>query len=283
MIDSLVKMRDAGNNPRYRFGLFELDPSAQELRRRGTRIKLTSQPLQLLTLLVEQPGVTLTRDEIERRLWPADTFVDFDHGVNAAVNRIREALGDTAKNPRFVETIARQGYRFIAPVEVIAPLEAATTQSEAGAVLPVTLLATENDLPKGQHVTAHRLFLLMQLMYLGFYIGALANLAEINELIEPVPAAWHLGAVILLSAAVLIPVRAFLITATLFRAPRFKERFLRLWPFLLLVDLLWALAPFLLLHHINYGLAAACTALLVYSPFAERSLVLMGAGGAQLK
>jgi DNA-binding winged helix-turn-helix (wHTH) protein len=273
-------MHDHGNNPRYRFGLFELDPVAQELRRRGARIKLTSQPFQLLTLLVEQPGVTLTRDEIAHRLWPEDTFVDFDHGVNAAINRIREALGDTAKNPRFVETIARQGYRFIAPVEVSTALAgaAAQTDADADATHPLTLLATEQDLPKGEHVTAQRLFLLLQLLYLGFYIGALANLAEINELIEPVPAAWHLGAVILLTAAILIPVRAFLVTAALFRAPRFKERFLRLWTFLLLVDLLWALSPFLLLHHMNYGLAAACAALLVYSPFAQRSLVLMGAG-----
>lgn len=278
-------MHENGNSPRYRFGLFELDVSAQELRRRGTRIKLTSQPFQLLTLLVEQPGVTLTRDEIAHRLWPEDTFVDFDHGVNAAINRIREALGDTAKNPRFVETIARQGYRFIAPVEIGAPKNeaGAQTDADADATRPLTLLATEQDLPKGQDVTAQRLYLLLQLMYLGFYIGALANLAEINQLIEPVPTAWHLGAVILLSAAVLIPVRAFLVSAALFRAPHFKERFLRLWPFLLLVDLLWALSPFLLLHHINYGLAAACTALLVYSPFAQRSLVLMGAGMSQPK
>lgn len=264
---------------RYRFGVFEVDLEAGELRRRGTRVRMTSQPFQLLCLLVERRGALVTREEIARRLWPAETFVDFEHGVNAAVNRIRETLGDTAKNPRFVETVPRQGYRFIAPVEAVGA--AGEDGSAAATERPLTLLATEHDLPKNHHVTAHRLFLLLQLMYLGFYVGALGNLPEIFELIRPVPAEWRLGAVIPVSAALLIPLRAFLFTAVAFRAPRFKERFLRLWPLVLVVDLLWSLSPFLLLHHINWGLAAACTALLVYSPFAQRSLVLMGAGSGR--
>jgi hypothetical protein len=82
------------------------------------------------------------------------------------------------------------------------------------------------------------------------------------------------------TAAILIPVRAFLLSAWLFRAPRMREKFLRIWPFLLVFDLLWSLSPFLLLHHINFGLALSCTVLLVYAPFAQRSLVLMGTAGA---
>ena len=86
-----------------------------------------------------------------------------------------------------------------------------------------------------------------------------------------------------MTAAILIPVRAFVLSAVLFHAPRAREKFLRIWPFLLVFDELWSLSPFLLLHHINLGLALSCTALLVYSPFAQRSLILMGAGGVDRK
>jgi cholera toxin transcriptional activator len=104
---------------RYRFGVFEADETTGELRRKGIRIKLNAQPFQLLCMLAARPGELLTREEISRELWPAETFVDFEHGLNSAVNRIREALGDTAGSPRFVETLARRGYRFVAPVERI--------------------------------------------------------------------------------------------------------------------------------------------------------------------
>ena len=109
--------------PRYRFGAFEADAATGELRRQGIRIKLNAQPFQVLLMLLERSGDLLTREEISRNLWPDGTFVDYEHGVNSAVNRIREALGDTAANPRFVETLARRGYRFVAPVERISPAE----------------------------------------------------------------------------------------------------------------------------------------------------------------
>jgi len=115
-------------------------------------------------------------------------------------------------------------------------------------------------------------------MYVGFYVGALANLPEINDLLSALPKAALIFTVLIVTAAVLIPVRTFLLTAVLFRAPALRDKYLRLWPFLLPFDLLWALSPFLLLHHISIGLALACTPLLVYSPFAQRSLILMGAG-----
>src|ERR1700677_235023 len=104
---------------RYRFGVFEADAATGELRRQGIRIKLNAQPFQVLVMLLERPGQLLSREEISRELWPDGTFVDYEHGVNSAVNRIREALGDTAGNPRFIETLARRGYRFVAPVEQI--------------------------------------------------------------------------------------------------------------------------------------------------------------------
>jgi Tol biopolymer transport system component/DNA-binding winged helix-turn-helix (wHTH) protein len=99
-----------------RFGIFEANLHAGELRRNGSRVRLQDQPFQVLTLLLERPGQLVTREELRARLWPADTFVDFDHGLNAAIKRLRDALGDSAENPRFVETLARRGYRFLAPV-----------------------------------------------------------------------------------------------------------------------------------------------------------------------
>jgi TolB-like protein/DNA-binding winged helix-turn-helix (wHTH) protein/Flp pilus assembly protein TadD len=100
-----------------RFGVFEVDPKAGELRKHGLRVKLPEQPFQILTMLLEKPGEIITRDELRNRLWQGDTFVDFDHGLNNAVMRLREVLGDSSDSPRFVETIPRRGYRFIAPVE----------------------------------------------------------------------------------------------------------------------------------------------------------------------
>jgi TolB-like protein/DNA-binding winged helix-turn-helix (wHTH) protein/Tfp pilus assembly protein PilF len=101
----------------FRFGVFEVDLKACELRKHGLRLKLSEQPFQVLAFLLENPGETVTREELRTRLWQGDTFVDFDHGLNNAVMRLREVLGDSSENPRFVETVPRRGYRFIAPVE----------------------------------------------------------------------------------------------------------------------------------------------------------------------
>ena len=103
-------------NP-VRFGTFELDLRAGELRKDGAKIRLQEQPLQVLAMLLEHPGEVVTREELQRKLWPGDTFVDFEHSLNAAVKRLREALGDSADNPRFIETLPRHGYRFIAPLQ----------------------------------------------------------------------------------------------------------------------------------------------------------------------
>ena len=99
---------------RLRFGVFELDLRSGELRKHGLRIRLQEQPFQVLAMLLEHPGEVVTREELQKKLWPADTFVDFDHGLNKAINKLREALGDSAESPRFVETVARRGYRFLA-------------------------------------------------------------------------------------------------------------------------------------------------------------------------
>src|SRR6202171_2809625 len=99
-----------------RFGVFEVDVRAGEVRKQGVRIKLQEQPFHVLTVLLQRPGEVITREELRSQNWPADTFVDFDNSLNTAINKLREALGDSADNPRFIETLPRRGYRFIAPV-----------------------------------------------------------------------------------------------------------------------------------------------------------------------
>src|ERR1700686_969892 len=110
-----------------RFAQFELDSRAGELRKDSRRIKLQEQPLQILAMLLEHPGQVVIRDELREKLWPSDTFVDFNHGLNSAVARLREALDDSAERPKYIETVARRGYRFIAPVD--APTLEAPTQT----------------------------------------------------------------------------------------------------------------------------------------------------------
>src|SRR5579863_4216014 len=103
---------------RLRFGVFELDLRSGELWKHGLRVRLQEQPFQVLVMLLEHPGELVTREELQKRLWPADIFVDFDHGLNKAINKVRDALGDSAESPRFVETVARRGYRFLVEVKV---------------------------------------------------------------------------------------------------------------------------------------------------------------------
>jgi TolB-like protein/DNA-binding winged helix-turn-helix (wHTH) protein/Flp pilus assembly protein TadD len=119
---------------RLRFGVFELDLHAGELRKHGLRVRLQEQPFQVLAALLERPGEVVTREDLQKKLWPADTFVDFDHGLNKTINKIREALGDSAESPRFVETVARRGYRFLAEVKVA---EAAPVRGPGSATQPL--------------------------------------------------------------------------------------------------------------------------------------------------
>jgi TolB-like protein/tetratricopeptide (TPR) repeat protein len=126
-----------------RFGPFELDQSAGELRKDGIRIRLQEQPLELLQILLEQPGNVIAREELQRRIWPSDTFVDFDHGINNAVKRLREALGDTAETPHYIETLPRRGYRFIGDIEV--PTKVPPGRIQSLAVLPLEDLSHDPE------------------------------------------------------------------------------------------------------------------------------------------
>ena len=123
------------------FGAFEVDLRSAELRKHGLKLKIQEQPFQVLAMLLEHPGQIVTREELHKKLWPADTFVDFEHGLNAAINKLREALGDSADNPRFVETLHRRGYRFIAPVETMRAQVGAAVAPVSSPAAPVAAMS----------------------------------------------------------------------------------------------------------------------------------------------
>jgi DNA-binding winged helix-turn-helix (wHTH) protein len=124
---------NSSNSQRVRFGPFEADLETHELWKNGLRVRLGGQPFEILALLLGKPGQLVTRDELQKELWAADTFVDFNHGLNAAVNKLRETLSDSAEEPRYVETLPRRGYRFIGSLEPVPPRAGAIRSSENAA------------------------------------------------------------------------------------------------------------------------------------------------------
>jgi DNA-binding winged helix-turn-helix (wHTH) protein len=259
-------------SPRYRFGLFELDGATRELRRNGTKLKLQDQPMQVLLTLVERPQEIISREELRQKLWPSDTFVDFDHSLNTAINKLRETLGDTAANPRFVETLPRRGYRFVAPV----------TTDQPAATAPATQAAPEptphvDDIPLPPRRITRFLYGALQLMYLVFYCLALWRLAIASSRSDElwhIPALWTEAAIVI-TGVLGIPLRLYTLAATIFDYRLFAEKHRLLFPLLLVLDFLWALSPLLLVPDIGIGLAIAACAALFYSPFAQRMLVRM--------
>ena len=264
----------AGPQITYRFGTYEADARSGELRKNGTRLRLQEQPFQVLVALLDRAGDVVTREELRQRLWPADTFVDFDHGLNTAINKVRDVLGDGAANPRFLETIPKRGYRFIAPVQ---RLQGGMATSPAAVVTPKPAPASGGDLPAVHPLAGRFLFALLQLMYLGFYVVALARLRHVGRIVEQAAPQfdWPVIVAVLVAAAVGIPVRLYLITAVAFDYRLTGEKFRRIFPLLFLLDELWALAPFLLTPQIGIGLAFAACAALVYVPFSQRTLMRM--------
>jgi len=311
---------DMQGNPsrrRFRFGTFEADEITGELSKQGRRLALQGQPFDILVMLLERPGELVTRTQICERLWPDGTFVDFDHSLNTAINKIRDVLGDSAANPRFIETLARRGYRFIAPVQIeqaqieqaqIADKDAtgkdvanqqgaAPTADHASSALAASaapseppsesslvqeLLTGSHEVPRASRQVVRTLFLLLQVMYLSFYLLSLAHLHYIEEMAGATSHPFWIVAGLVVTALIGIPVRLYLISAAAFNAPGLRDKFLRLFALLFPLDELWALTPFLLLPQIGHGLALGLTAILLYAPFAERSLILMGAGAPAL-
>lgn len=287
---------------KYRFNDYEADLRAGELRKKGNRLKLQLQPFQLLVALLERPQNVVTREELRQRLWPDDTFVDFDHGLNTAVAKLRDVLGDSASAPKYIETIAKRGYRFVGAVQaldeqlrppvgpeahgsaVVAAPDSVPGSNEqrlpgTQAVQPEPALqaAVDSDLPRASRRTSRGLFVLAQVMYVVFYLSALFRLDELNR---STYMAWH-GAgqiafvVYVITALVGLVTRLYLITATALDYHLLGEKYRVLFPALFVLDMIWALGPFLIADRIGLGLALAATAALIYMPFAQRVLMKM--------
>lgn len=272
---------------KYSFGDFEADLKAAELRKNGTRLKLQLQPFQVLVALLERPKDVVTREELRQRLWPQDTFVDFDHGLNTAMAKLRDVLGDSASSPRYIETIAKRGYRFLGEAKAIEE-QPASKPVPSPAQNPVATAATtasnqpvstslESELPRASRATARTLFALAQIMYLIFYLCALFRLDQLDQSAH---LAWHSGGttmfiIYLVTALVGVVVRLYLLTATAFDYHLLGRKYRVLFPALLLLDMLWALSPFLITNRIGLGLALGATAALIYMPFAQRVLMRM--------
>jgi cholera toxin transcriptional activator len=293
-------LSEGNSQPRlFRFGMFELDSVTGELRKDGkSRPRIRDQALQILIMLLEKSEEVVTRDELRERLWPADTFVDFDHGLNTAINQVRSALGDSAANPKFIQTLPRRGYRFIAPVQIVARENVvaggggnreqtvdtfgqfAEVPTATAAVMRSSILSDSKDLPAVRKESVRILFLLIQLMYLIFYIIFLVRLSFAEAVLNDWGRyAFTVFLVLVVAAAIGIPVRLYLLTAMAFRYEGLNEKFRKLFPFLLVLDEMWALTPFLCVQQIGIGVAIATAAALLYLPFSQRSLLMMGADG----
>jgi cholera toxin transcriptional activator len=280
----VMPMPEASPRKAVRFGAFEVDLVSGELRKNGTRIRLQEQPFRVLAMLLERPGEMVSREDLHSKLWPGDTFVDFDHGLNTAVNKLREALGDAAANPRFVQTVARRGYRFIAPVQVngnpAAPAAVDTLaplHPEPAPPSPIDL-HPELEIPIPRRGLTRGLFILIQIMYLIFYLAALFRWLEVHRIADSFLPGWGATAIVtavLVTAGIGIPLRCYLISGVAFDHLRLGEKFQRIYPAILVIDELWAVAPFLLAEKIGFGAAFAATAGLLYLPFSERSLIRM--------
>ncbi len=247
-----------------RFGAFEVDLRAGELRRQGRKIKLQEQPLQVLAMLLQRPGEVVTREELRAKLWPADTFVDFDHGLNKAINKIREALGDSADNPRFIETLPRRGYRFIAPV---AGSEGAVASIDSPSV--ETVREALFRLPRG---LARGLFLLIQLSYLVMYGIAFHYLPAIRpvHLFVSIP---HFALFFLIYMLCGAAVRIYLFSAVSLDFPGMGGLFRRLFPVILILDAVWATSPLLLFQRLG-EVSLLFVVGLAFLPFSQRTLTL---------
>jgi cholera toxin transcriptional activator len=276
---------------KYQFDQYEADVNAAELRRNSNRLKLQMQPFQVLVALLERPRQVVTREELRLRLWPQDTFVDFDHSLNTAMAKLRDVLGDSAASPRYIETIAKRGYRFLGDVRVV--------QEETGAIAtvdkapPATARAAdpattpgpeasatggrEAELPRASRATARWLFALAQIMYLIFYISALFDWQQLYRAASQAFPRLGLApfVVFLVTAMVGVAVRLYLITATAFDYHLLGEKYRVLFPALFVLDMIWALGPFLLADRMGLGLALGASAALIYMPFAQRVLMKM--------
>ena len=261
-----------------RFAEYEADLRSGELRRQGHRLRLQEKPFQVLSALLARPGELVTREELRQSLWPADTFVDFEHGLNTAVNKVREALRDSANDPRFIETLPRRGYRFIGQIDSGKANAAENATRIAERRNAPSLSSDTSELPTAPRPAARGLLFLIELAYLVSYIAALHHLIWVRMLAKfsfgPIRALTITSSIILLSAMGL-PIRFYLSFALAFDYHLLGEKFRRLFPLLLLIDILWSAMTLFIIPKIGLGFGFALFVLAIYSPFAQRTLVRM--------
>jgi cholera toxin transcriptional activator len=262
-----------------RFAEYEADLRSGELRRQGHRLKLQDKPFQVLAALLQRPGELVTREELRQSLWAADTFVDFEHGLNTAVNKVREALRDSANNPRFIETLPRRGYRFIGPINNSGEVQAALPSQVGTESAAADVSAAEtSELPTAPRPAARGLLLLIEGSYLVSYIAALHYLIWVRMLARfsfgPAQS-FTIASLIIVWCALGLPLRFYMCFAILFDYDLLGQKFRRLFPFLLSIDEVWSAMTFFLIPTIGLGLAFPLFVLAVYSPFAQRTLVRM--------
>jgi cholera toxin transcriptional activator len=276
-----------GTVTKYKFDEFEADLRAAELHKGGVRLKLQMQPFQVLVALLERPKEVVTREELRQRLWPEDTFVDFDHGLNTAMVKLRDVLGDSASKPKFIETIAKRGYRFLGNAEVISDQPVAKVSVPAEAVpkpasnpnIQTVMPTSEVDsaLPRASRNTARLLFTLAQIMYLIFYLSALFRWENTHQAsFNTWGRAGAIAFMIYLATSLVgVAVRLYLISATAMDYHLLGSKYRILTPALFVLDMIWALSPLLIADRIGVGFALGACAALVYMPFAQRTLMRM--------
>jgi DNA-binding winged helix-turn-helix (wHTH) protein len=256
-----------------RFDSFELDLRTGELQNNGIRVRLQDKPTKLLILLASRCGRLVTRDEIQKALWRDSQFVEFDHAINTAIKKIREALGDDQPDRRLLETLPRKGYRFLGEVQVVREAGDPVVPVPAGSVLRTEEeLEAEFTLPsKG----ARAVFLFIQVGYVAMYSAALYYVGDLERAfgrlgVNSMSVALPLVVVTAMSG---VAVRLYLLSSVGLGHPAAGVKFKRLFPILLILDGFWAASPLLVAHRISFGLALVGAAGLAYLPFSQRTLM----------
>lgn len=262
---------------KVQFDAFEFDLSTGELQKNGKSIPLQSQPARLLRLLASHPGDLVTREDIQKALWPDGRFVEYEHAINTAIKKVREALGDDPENPRFIQTLPKLGYRFLATVvesggelkvDRLPPVQPAAERSPAAAVAD-----DEFSIPHSR--LSRLLFLLIQAGYLAMYCAALYYMPGLEDALlaaglAPVNVSLPAALVIAMCG---IAVRLYLLSAVGWNHPAAGAKFLRLFPAIFILDALGAVSPLLAIRVLGPGIALAGIAAMAYLPFAQRTLM----------
>ena len=264
------------------FGPYQADLRTGELRKHGIRLRLQEQPFQVLAMLLLNRGELVTREQLQKRLWPGDTFVDFDHGLNTAINKLREVLSDSSATPRYIETLPRRGYRFLAAVEFANGTSRSSDGPSASLAEHSTTNQVEQPTPLATRPVTRGLFLALQGMYLVLYVVTLIRHERIAEAVNSLFGRGEVVVTIvaLVGAVVGIAVRLFFFSGVALDHARIGEIFLRVFPFVMLLDELWAMSPLLIWRELGAGIALAAVAALVWVPFAQRTLIKMAYSAA---